>query len=110
MRYEAYMKSLQKTLETVIANRNELNVPPTPPQPKPEPQPQPSCGIFSGMNPEPVFSGSCIVCLDAPRAVRIFMDSKVIESSRVFREFTHMHGISVSQTGRIQPGSGQFLE
>lgn len=41
MRYEAYMKSLQKTLETVIANRNELNVPPAPPQPKPEPQPQP---------------------------------------------------------------------
>ena len=40
MRYEAYMKSLQKTLETVIANRNELNVPPAPPQPKPEPQPQ----------------------------------------------------------------------
>ena len=33
------------------------------------------------------------------------MDSEVIESSRVFREFTHMHGISVSQTGRIQPGS-----
>lgn len=30
MRYEAYMKSLQKTLEMVIANRNELNVPSTP--------------------------------------------------------------------------------
>lgn len=27
MRYESYMKSLQKTLEMVIANRNELNVP-----------------------------------------------------------------------------------
>ena len=27
MRYEAYMKSLQKTLEMVVANRNELNVP-----------------------------------------------------------------------------------
>ena len=29
MRYEAYMKSLQKTLEMVVANRNELNVPQT---------------------------------------------------------------------------------
>lgn len=27
MRYEAYMKSLQKTLEMVVANRNELNIP-----------------------------------------------------------------------------------
>ena len=27
MRYEAYMKLLQKTLEMVVANRNELNVP-----------------------------------------------------------------------------------
>lgn len=36
MRYEAYMKSLQKTLEMVIANRNELATPQ-----KPTPQPQP---------------------------------------------------------------------
>lgn len=35
-RYEGYMKSLQKTLETVIANRNELNLP----QPAVQPQQQ----------------------------------------------------------------------
>lgn len=40
-RYEGYMKSLQKTLETVVANRNELNLP----QPAGQPQniqPQPA--------------------------------------------------------------------
>lgn len=38
MRYEAYMKSLQKTLEMVVANRNELNVP----QPQQAVQPKPT--------------------------------------------------------------------
>lgn len=40
MRYEAYMKSLQKTLEMVIANRNELNIPAQPQQPQRTAQPQ----------------------------------------------------------------------
>lgn len=40
MRYEAYMKSLQKTLEMVIANRNELNLPAQPAQPQRVVQPQ----------------------------------------------------------------------
>ena len=31
-RYEGYMKSLQNTLETVVSNRNELNVPQSPVQ------------------------------------------------------------------------------
>lgn len=58
MRYEAYMKSLQKTLEMVVANRNELNIPtqsaavqrvqpfqaaqqPQQPQQQPQVQPEP---------------------------------------------------------------------
>lgn len=36
-RYEGYMKSLQNTLETVISNRNELNIP-QPPTPQPAAQ------------------------------------------------------------------------
>lgn len=40
-RYEGYMKSLQKTLETVVANRNELNIPQPMPQPAPPQQSAP---------------------------------------------------------------------
>jgi hypothetical protein len=39
MRYEAYMKSLQKTLEMVVANRNELNLSTQPQQSYFRPQP-----------------------------------------------------------------------